>query len=337
VRSHHQHFCGRTLIAGLLLIVTNGLAQGKELHLYDANDGPQPSDPSSFYGWTGHYIGPGTNHTGIPITSEPGYGIDAWGINDNSTSANNPFYSQCIDAPTATGGCSTGAVRAAALQYGWRYSTKARLAADHGTAASMGLSIWLENRGYFAMFDLDGTNLRVTLLNATSQANMTLTTGGVGASAYHDIALVYLPASQRVAFEFDGVIRGYTTGSSQAHENAMLWGNISNSGRGQMNFNKVTFEVLLPGDYNRDSVVNAADYTRWRDSVATNQAAADGNGDGTIDAADYQYWIGRFGTSGPISFGMIATLPEPSGAVLFALAWLSQFMAAASVSRIRQT
>ena len=55
----------------------------------------------------------------------------------------------------------------------------------------------------------------------------------------------------------------------------------------------------LVGDYNGDDVVNAADYTIWRNALGTNvpkYSGADGNGNGAIDAADYDEWKANFGS-----------------------------------------
>lgn len=53
------------------------------------------------------------------------------------------------------------------------------------------------------------------------------------------------------------------------------------------------------GDYNDDGVVDAADYTIWRDtlgqSVATPGDGADGNLSGMIDAGDYAFWRAVYG------------------------------------------
>ncbi|MCA9190049.1 MAG: hypothetical protein KDA99_30700, partial [Planctomycetales bacterium] len=47
----------------------------------------------------------------------------------------------------------------------------------------------------------------------------------------------------------------------------------------------------LPGDYNRNGRVDAADYTVWKDNFfSTVYLDADGNGDGTVNAADYTVW-----------------------------------------------
>lgn len=57
------------------------------------------------------------------------------------------------------------------------------------------------------------------------------------------------------------------------------------------------------GDYNLDTVVNAADYTIWRDTLgSTTDFRANGTNDGAslnlIDQADYDYWAARFGDTG---------------------------------------
>jgi hypothetical protein len=54
----------------------------------------------------------------------------------------------------------------------------------------------------------------------------------------------------------------------------------------------------LPGDYNLDRTVDAADYAMWRNALGTPVpvfAAADGNGSGLVDQADYDVWAGHFG------------------------------------------
>jgi Glucose / Sorbosone dehydrogenase/Dockerin type I domain len=86
----------------------------------------------------------------------------------------------------------------------------------------------------------------------------------------------------------------------------------------------VTNSVPQLGDYNQDRVVDAADYTIWRDTINSTgyHLAADGNGDGTIDDADYLVWKDHFGeTWGSAGSGASSlSIPEPATAVLAALA-----------------
>ncbi len=79
----------------------------------------------------------------------------------------------------------------------------------------------------------------------------------------------------------------------------------------------------LPGDYNADGIVNAADYTVWRDNLGTDFGLL-GNGDetglsaGTVDEADYDLWVSSYGATGSSSASSQA-VPEP-GSVFIALA-----------------
>lgn len=84
------------------------------------------------------------------------------------------------------------------------------------------------------------------------------------------------------------------------------------------------------GDYNRDGVVNAADYTVWRDTLgSTTVLTANGNDSGTsmsvINQADYQLWVNKFGSaagSGADSATGIA-VPEPTYWMLTMIAALA--------------
>jgi FG-GAP repeat len=72
----------------------------------------------------------------------------------------------------------------------------------------------------------------------------------------------------------------------------------------------------LPGDYNLNGIVDAADYTIWRDTLgSTSDLRANGDNAGAslgkIDQADYSFWISHFGQhsgSGAAS----SAVPEPS-------------------------
>ncbi len=72
----------------------------------------------------------------------------------------------------------------------------------------------------------------------------------------------------------------------------------------------------IPGDYNGDNVVDAADYVVWRQSLgSTTELAADGNNDGVVDQGDYDIWRQDFAQSCAPPNGMsisISNVPEPS-------------------------
>ncbi|MGD9634840.1 MAG: choice-of-anchor Q domain-containing protein [Pirellulales bacterium] len=72
----------------------------------------------------------------------------------------------------------------------------------------------------------------------------------------------------------------------------------------------------LPGDYNHDDIVDAADYTVWRDTLNQSVDAysgADGDGDGTVDQDDYGVWKLHFGQSLPGSGAQVEALLAAGG------------------------
>jgi hypothetical protein len=78
----------------------------------------------------------------------------------------------------------------------------------------------------------------------------------------------------------------------------------------------------LPGDYNVNGLVDAADYVLWRDTQGSmSQLAADGDRSGAVDAADYNVWRQNFGLTsasaaavGQASRRVLA--PEPDTIIL---------------------
>ncbi len=75
----------------------------------------------------------------------------------------------------------------------------------------------------------------------------------------------------------------------------------------------------LAGDYNANGVVDAADYTVWRNSGIGPGLLANDATPGSVSAGDYDVWKAHFGqTAGSGSVAGNAT-PEPAGAVMFFL------------------
>jgi hypothetical protein len=83
----------------------------------------------------------------------------------------------------------------------------------------------------------------------------------------------------------------------------------------------------LPGDYNGNGVVDAADYVVWRKNLGGNASVfAAGSRDpantGPVSQADYNAWRANFGKT--TGFGGAGTVPEPMSAWLLScgLPWL---------------
>jgi hypothetical protein len=81
------------------------------------------------------------------------------------------------------------------------------------------------------------------------------------------------------------------------------------------------------GDYNGNHVVDAADYTVWRDHLGQDYALPnrDPMASGVIDTPDYDFWVSHFGNGGPGAgggAGQSSAIPEPAGLVLAAIGLL---------------
>jgi hypothetical protein len=81
----------------------------------------------------------------------------------------------------------------------------------------------------------------------------------------------------------------------------------------------------LVGDFNGDEIVDAADYTTWRDHLG-GAHNLNGNGDetggsaGIVDQADYNLWKSSFGNVGSgLGGAATAAVPEPTTCWLFAV------------------
>jgi T5SS/PEP-CTERM-associated repeat protein len=96
---------------------------------------------------------------------------------------------------------------------------------------------------------------------------------------------------------------------------------------------------IITGDYNQDGVVNAADYTLWRNSLGQQVEAgsgADGDRNGFIDEGDFSMWkdffgrvvvggvgAGRASTLGGTAAGDTEAVPEPTCGVLLIIGWMA--------------
>ncbi|MEX2309610.1 MAG: hypothetical protein WD738_18700 [Pirellulales bacterium] len=84
--------------------------------------------------------------------------------------------------------------------------------------------------------------------------------------------------------------------------------------------------IALAGDYNESGVVDAADYTVWRDTLGSStNLAANGNGNDQIDAGDLGVWRAHFGQTAGVGSAepTPGPVPEPASAMLLVLAALA--------------
>jgi hypothetical protein len=75
----------------------------------------------------------------------------------------------------------------------------------------------------------------------------------------------------------------------------------------------------IPGDYNRDGIVDAADYVVWRKNIGAEFLMnRDPNATDLVDQDDYTFWRSHFGNTAGTGSGANAnaTVPEPTSALL---------------------
>jgi hypothetical protein len=95
-------------------------------------------------------------------------------------------------------------------------------------------------------------------------------------------------------------------------------------GSGFFNFMRIIEHLLeVPGDYNNDRYVDAADYAAWQQSFGQTGTglAADGNDDGIVDNGDFIIWRKAFQSVLPASglgsgLDFPPTIPEPTSSLL---------------------
>ncbi len=86
----------------------------------------------------------------------------------------------------------------------------------------------------------------------------------------------------------------------------------------------------LPGDFNFNGVVDAADYSLWRNEFgATGSNPADADGNGIVDNGDYAIWRANFGKTAPppASGSALSGVPEPSSFILSCFAAMAAYFA----------
>jgi len=82
----------------------------------------------------------------------------------------------------------------------------------------------------------------------------------------------------------------------------------------------------LPGDFNGNSTIDAADYTAWRDALtAGNSSLTNDPTPGTVDESDFLYWRDHFGEvlGSGAGAGTLTAVPEPAMCQIVALGFVT--------------
>lgn len=165
---------------------------------------------------------------------------------------------------------------------------------------------------------ISGAQLRITLTDAETYELELLTLDGSTSLYATAGTLTGQPGTQIDALEL--LIFGNGSGNG-------LTGTLGEAtGERELFFNDLLITSplsLLPGDYNNDGTVDAADYSVWRDNLGQPPETLLNDTDGgDIGSLQYQTWRVNYGnTRDPVGLGTIA-VPEPATAALFAFCWM---------------
>jgi hypothetical protein len=107
----------------------------------------------------------------------------------------------------------------------------------------------------------------------------------------------------------------------------VFWAKFTNGSQGVF-VSSLVADLTLPGDYNEDGVVNAADFVVWRNYLGQESTLPGENPDaltpGIVDEEDYDFWRANYGatTAGGTVLGGSASaraVPEPNSVLLASL------------------
>lgn len=277
--------------------------QGSTIALYEAGTGSVAWNPALHWGWFPEDIQILGDPRATAVVNDLNSGLNSWSLNDNVIGFPNPAYVMSFDA------ADPGLVNEI-LTDGWRYTVRARYISDYGGGPGMGLNVYLGGRAYVVLIDQSTFGgLQATLFDAVSRVHV-LSPPGSPVTDFHTFELRSPGGTSPVTLYFDSQEIGSWTGVSAIHPNIIRWGSSSANNRGQMNFHRVEFATLestLPGDYNGDRSIDAADYSFWRNHLGSTVAAADGNGNGRVDFQDFSVWQANFGRPAASAI----SVPEP--------------------------
>jgi hypothetical protein len=123
-------------------------------------------------------------------------------------------------------------------------------------------------------------------------------------------------ASQRITVKFEG----------RRPDGTPHLPGVLDDGLGRFNYMRILQHSAIAGDFDANGVVDAADYTTWRNGygLLAHETGADGNHNGIVDGADYVLWRKAMMAGGSgASIESAQSVPEPHAAALLGAIILS--------------
>jgi hypothetical protein len=272
------------------------VAGGEIIALYDAGvsgSPPAPPDPTTTEGGDWTYSeggGPGQSHG--PVSGDLGW--NAWNITDTSTAGHSwsGYVTYMTPDQVATG-----------QAFGWRLTARLRIVDDFGGEWSpfVGYDDGGARWGFFVDLDENG-DLAILLDHSSGQETHVVTSGGVGATAYHVYEFLFDPATGTAEFSFDGnVLSTGNAGSSVGSIRSVSFAAGSSLGTASANYNFLQWETLVDpcvceADLNNDGLRDGLDVQGFVDCLTggdTNCGCADLDGVIGLDYGDVAAFVDK--------------------------------------------
>lgn len=313
----------RRLLSNLVLLLFVAAADASMIAEYPRFGGPGTYTPE-FEFWTPIDFGSTTEATEQTVNVG---GVNAWRIRDLVANGAGKIPRYRVNP---VGGAATELAT-----YGWSFKTTARLDNDFGAGPAQGLGAYFGDRAYWATVDRTPAGVLQLYLSTNAaggvQTIANLATGAA-ASQFFDLEMRYTPGNNNVAVLWNGsqVSQWIGIPTTANHPHLFQFGSQLTTGAGAMDFKYVALRSLDPtsrGDYNGDGIVNNNDYNVWRQNFGSDSnLAADGNANFIVDAGDFTYWRDRRTTAATV-------IPEPTTAVMVGFA--AALYVAASLREVR--
>lgn len=178
----------------------------------------------------------------------------------------------------------------------------------------------LGNESELRLLLADGSFVALHGADITAPSSATLASTVAGQTGYHNHGLVnfampYDPESLQTGLY--GFFSRFTSNTYVASDWFLTVFNVGATYGDMSPASEAMWGAAFPGDYDRNGTLDANDASAWAATYGSQPplkyGGADGNGDGIINAVDYSLWRDQVAST-------VTLIPEPITAVLVALA-----------------
>lgn len=228
-------------LALLAVVCTAEFACGEVLFSHAGATYPSSDDGSPNEGWTRNKSG--SSVTATALSPDPGYGLDAWKIDDPVTTHGHALnYTQEF----------TDQQISDALSKGWMLTVKLRVEdTDEELSSSVaaeaafpaGNGVTSTAKRFALAFSVSGADTRVGVYDGN---DFTTASGTVDGTGYHEFVMKYDPSDEKVDVFADGSTTPLISNAagSVLDLNRVLWGANSSADKGTGYYNLVRFEIV---------------------------------------------------------------------------------------------